>query len=299
MLKLELDSKFWGLYDEKIPGLLESYSQNISTDTDELDEIMDYIWDAGTCKPPFYAVIPHLIYFASNVDFDIAKDLWSNIGIWVCRQEKFRCGVPEEVLSIFDNSLRYAEKKCAEVLAEQDQIDSYDALYLFPSLFSFSKHAFGYMALGSYKEEPEGSDITACSQEHEYYVTVLPTGIVPYGVEEEPHIIPSVDSKDFEYPFENNNNGWNCFLDRIENKISNGTIPDNILSHLKLARIILANGVTPNLPMRFAFSLCGSLLYCQSTVDSACKMFHGWDVMKCTTCGEEYPFYEHWSIGHY
>jgi len=37
MLKLELDSKFWGLYDEKIPGLLESYSQNISTDTDELD----------------------------------------------------------------------------------------------------------------------------------------------------------------------------------------------------------------------------------------------------------------------
>lgn len=299
MLKLELNSGYWNLYDKRIPDLLELYSKNISTDTDEFDEIIDYIWDAGTCKPPFYAVIPHLIYLASNIKFDIAKDLWSNIGIWVCRQEKFRSGVPEEVLSIFDNSLRYAEKKCAEVLAEQDKIDSYEALYLFPSLFSFSKHAFGYMALGSYKEEPEGSDITVCSQGHEYYVTVLPTGIVPDGVEEPPHTISSVDSKDFEYSFEKNSNGWNCFLNKIEKKISNNTIPDNILSHLKLARRILENGVTPNLPMRFAFSLCGSLLYCQSTVEAAYRMFHGWDIMKCITCGEEYPFYEHWSRNHY
>jgi len=296
MLKLELDSKFWGLYDEKIPGLLESYSQNISTDTNEFDEIRDYIWDAGACEPPFYAVIPHMIYFASNVDFEIAKELWSNIGIWVSRQENFRTGVPEDVLSIFDSSLRYAEKKCAEVLAEQNQIAHDDARYLFPSLFSFSKHAFGYMALGSYKDETEGTDVATCSQGHEDEFTIFDTGIVPYGVEEEYHIIAPVDSKDFEYPFEkSHDNNWSGFLDIIDNKISSDTIPDNILSHLKLARIILENGVTPNLPMRFAFSLCGSLLYCQSTEDSASRMFHGWDMVKCTTCGEEYLFCDHWS----
>jgi len=38
---------------------------------------------------------------------------------------------------------------------------------LFPALFSFSKHAFGYMALGSYKDATEGTDIAICSQGHE------------------------------------------------------------------------------------------------------------------------------------
>lgn len=296
MVKLDLDSDYWDLYDEKIPGLLQLYSQNIRAYTDEFDEIRDYIWDAGACEPPFYAVIPHMIYFASNVDFEIAKELWSNIGIWVSRQEKFRTGVPDEILSIFDHSLRYAEKKCAELLVKQNQIAHDEARYLFPTLFSFSKHAFGYMALGSYKDEPEGIDVATCSQGHEDEFTIFNTGIVPYGVVAESHIIIPVGSKDFEYPFEKSHDTtWSDFLDTIDNKISSNIIPENILSHLKLARIILENGVTPNLPMRFAFSLCGSLLYCQSTEDLANRMFHGWDMVKCTICGEEYQFCDHWS----
>lgn len=296
MVKLDLDSDYWDLYDEKIPGLLQLYSQNIRAYTDEFDEIRDYIWDAGACERPFYAVIPHMIYFASNVDFEIAKELWSNIGIWVSRQEKFRTGVPDEILSIFDHSLRYAEKKCAELLVKQNQIAHDEARYLFPTLFSFSKHAFGYMALGSYKDEPEGIDVATCSQGHEDEFTIFNTGIVPYGVVEESHIIIPVGSKDFEYPFEKSHDTtWSDFLDTIDNKISSNIIPENILSHLKLARIILENGVTPNLPMRFAFSLCGSLLYCQSTEDLANRMFHGWDMVKCTICGEKYQFCDHWS----
>ena len=107
MLKLDLDSKYWSLYSEEIVELLDDFSKNINASTIEFSKIRDIIWDQGTCNSSFYAVIPHMIFYASKADYEIAKELWSNIGIWVSTQEKFRCEVPEEVLTVFDNSLKF------------------------------------------------------------------------------------------------------------------------------------------------------------------------------------------------
>nr|WP_302168512.1 hypothetical protein [uncultured Schaedlerella sp.] len=296
MLKLDLDSKYWSLYSEEIVELLDDFSKNINASTIEFSKIRDIIWDQGTCNSSFYAVIPHMIFYASKADYEIAKELWSNIGIWVSTQEKFRCEVPEEVLTVFDNSLKFAEKKCAELLAKQIQIVYDDARYLFPTLFSFAGHVFGHMTLSDYMAPIEGADVATCSQGHDEEFSIFDTGIVPDGEKKEHHIIKSVDTEDFEYPFEKSSeNHWSCFLDVIDEKLSGESITDPIRSHLKLARLIIANGVTSNLPVRFAFSLCGCLLYCKSSEEAANRMFHGWDIVKCKVCGEEYRFCDRWS----
>jgi hypothetical protein len=222
---------------------LEAFSQNTSAESEKFNELMDYIWDAGVCLPPFYAVIPHLIDITAKQTFEIAKDLWIYIGSWISVQEKFRSGIPDELLNCFDLSLKYAEKVCARVLSEQEKISEVDAIYLYSGLFAFSGHAFGYMTLSAYKDDMEGTSIAKCDEGHLNDITVYNSGIVPYEREEKPHIIVSV---------------------------------------------------TTSLPMKFAFSLCGSLLYCEGSVDLSSRIFHGWDVLKCQSCGEEYQFSEHW-----
>lgn len=58
--------------------------------------------------------------------------------------------------------------------------------------------------------------------------------------------------------------------------------------------MILDKGISPKLPMKFAFSLCGSLLYCEGSVELANRLFHGWDILICQTCGVHFQFSEHW-----
>ena len=295
MIKLEFDSKYWCLYDKKIPELLNRLSQNADTVTEEFKELMGYIWDAEVCLPPFYAVIPHMIYIAAKETFEISKALWSYIGSWVSIQDKFRSGIPEDILTCFDNSLEYAEKECAKTLSEQKNIPEEEASYLYPALFAFSGHAFGIMALSAYKDGTEGTSLVKCDNGHLNDVTVYDSGIVPYEQDEEHHIIPTVISDCFEYPLEKKNkNNWKCLVPKVQRAILSKDIPDNISSHLKLSLLMLENGVTPNLLMKFAFSLCGSLLYSEGAIDLASRMFHGWDMVKCEICGEEFQFSDHW-----
>jgi len=77
-------------------------------------------------------------------------------------------------------------------------------------------------------------------------------------------------------------------MPKVQSAILSKDIPDNIISHLKLSLLMLENGVTPNLPMKFAFSLCGSLLCSEGAIDLASRMFHGWDMVKCELCGKEF-----------
>lgn len=295
MNKLEFDRKYWDFYDKEIPTLIKKFSLNANTETEEFRKLMGYIWDAEVCLPPFYAVIPHLIYITSNETFEIAKDLWCYVGAWVSIQSKYRLGVPEEILVCFDDSLKYAESACIKILAEQRSIPEEDAAYLYPALFAFAGHAFGIMALSDYKDGAEGTSLAKCDNGHLIDVTVYDSGIVPYEQEEESRIVPAPDLDCFEYPFaKEKENSWSCLMPKIQRAILSKDTSNRIISHMKLSLLILEYGVTPDLPMKFAFSLCGSLLYSERAIDLADRMFHGWDIVKCKICGNEFQFSDHW-----
>lgn len=60
----------------------------------------------------------------------------------------------------------------------------------------------------------------------------------------------------------------------IDNRMQTET-SSSIKSHLKIAAKVLEQGVTGKLPMRFAFSVYGSLLYCNGCINSANLFFMG------------------------
>lgn len=294
--KIEFNNNIWKLQEtQRLPELITEFAENPSADTDIFDELVEYIWDAGVCKPIFFATMPYLIEIASNIEFDKAKDLWGYFGTWISTHNKYRHEISQEVLAVFDSALLYAEKICIKLLSQIDSISYIDAVYLYGSIFAFAKHEMGYITMSGYKDDIAGTSIAKCKYGHLNDVTVYNSGIVPYDAKEQPCHITSVDLGAVDYRFEKRrNNPWFIFEDCIIRNINNIKTSDEIRTHLELSRIIVNNGVKPNLPMKYAFSLYGSLLFCHGFIDESYRIFHGWDTIVCQECAEKFIFADSW-----
>ena len=111
--------------------------------------------------------------------------------------------------------------------------------------------------------------------------------------EEKPCIISEIETIDIHLEMRNDNE-WKHFVKRIQRELDNENTSIEVKSHLKLAKYIVERGVTPQLPIRYAFSLYGSLLYCNGSFDAGMRVFHGLDVITCVECGEKFIFADGW-----
>ena len=292
--KIGYDNKIWNtLEKERVIDLIEKFRVNPVVESDVFEELMDYIWDSGTCKPLFFAVIPHIIEIASVNDFEAAKDLWCYLGNWIATHEKYREGISDEVLECFDLALECAEERCINQIVSADQMSNIDAQYLYASLFAFAKHRLGYMTMSSYKDGIAGTSIAVCQNGHLNDVTIYNSGIVPYEMAECPHNVREVYIKDIKIE-DREDNPWILLGKKIQKGLAIQSTSKAIVSHLKLAQEIIRHGVTPNLSMKYAFSLYGSLLYCNGSFSEGMRILHGWDEFTCLQCGEKFIFADGW-----
>jgi hypothetical protein len=294
--KIEYENKIWSeLGTPILPKLISKFEEKPETDSDIFYEIVDYIWDSGVCEPIFFVVVPHLINIASKLEFYKSKNLWCYLGSWISTHKKYRKDVSEEVLDIFYSSLSYAENICIKLISNAGKLDDSDAAYLYASLFAFSNHVLGYMTMSSYKDDLEGTSITKCDNGHLNDITVYNSGIVLYEEKEQPKRITEVDLNSIQYHFEkNDNNPWILFVKDIQRLIENENISKAVRSHLELSEKILKYGVKPDLPIKYAFSLYGSLLLCNDSIEVSNRVFHGWDSIRCKECGMEFIFADGW-----
>lgn len=296
MRKIEFDDKIWEeLGAQNLPELINEFAENPEVDSENFRELVDCIWDAGVCEPIFFVAIPHLIDIASKLEFHRAKDLWCYLGSWVSTHNKYCGEISEQVLDLFYSSLQYAEKVCIESILKVSKLNDIDAVYLYASLFAFSNHDLGYMTMSSYKDDLEGTSVTKCENGHLNDVTVYNSGIVAYEEKEHPSTIAFVDLDSINYHFEkSDNNPWLLFEGCIQRLIKNDNISQEIKSHLKLSELIVKYGVKPDLPVKYAFSLYGSLLLCNGSIDESNRIFHGWDKITCQECGQKFIFADGW-----
>lgn len=296
MRKIELDDSIWGeLGIQNLPELINEFEKNPEVDSEIFYELVDCIWDAGTCEPAFFAAIPHLIDIASKLEFCRAKDLWSYLGSWISTHKKYCEEVPEEILDMFYSSLRYAEKVCIESIFKAGKLSDIDAVYLYAGLFAFSKHDLGYMTMSGYKDDLEGTSVAKCENGHLNDVTVYNSGIVAYEEKELPSSITAPDLDSINYHFEKrDDNPWLLFEEGIQKLIKIDSISKEIKAHLRLSELIVKHGVKPDLPVKYAFSLYGSLLLCNGSIDESNRIFHGWDKIICQECGQEFIFADGW-----
>lgn len=292
--KIGYDNKIWNtLEKERVIDLIEKFRVNPVVESDVFEELVDYIWDSGTCKPLFFAVIPHIIEIASVNDFEAAKDLWCYLGNWIATHEKYREGISDEVLECFDLALACAEERCINQIVSADQMSNIDAQYLYASLFAFAKHRLGYMTMSSYKDDIAGTSIAVCQNGHLNDVTIYNSGIVPYEMAECPHNVREVYINDIKIE-DREDNPWILLGKKIQKGLAIQSTSKEIVSHLKLAQEIIRHGVTPNLSMKYAFSLYGSLLYCNGSFSEGMRILHGWDEFTCLQCGEKFIFADGW-----
>ena len=190
----------------------------------------------------------------------------------------------------FDNSLKRAEKACIEQIALAEKIDETDAQYLYASLFA--RHRLGYMTVGGYKDDFAGTSITECPQGHLIDVTVYNSGIVAYDEKEVPCKIKMANMIDIRP--DKQENKWELFEKKIQQGINDKNTSQEVKSHLELAKLIIKKGVDSKLNIRYAFSLYGSLLYCNGSIDASMRAFNGLDDIVCLHCGQKFVFADGW-----
>lgn len=292
--KVDFTDKIWDTPEnQNLIALLKEFEQYPHVASDAFGEITDFIWDAGTCYPMFFVTVPYLIEIVSGLEIETSKDLWSYLGCWIATQEKYRDGVSEEVLACFDSSLKQAEESCIEQIISVEKFDETDAQYLYASLFAFAKHRLGYMTMSGYKDDLAGTSIAECPQGHLCDVTVYNSGIVAYEEEEKPHNIGVPRTAGINCDGQQNKK-WMLFEKRIQREIDNENTSEAVKSYLELSKNILKRGVDSQLDIKHAFSLYGSLLYCNGSFDAAMRVFHGLDEIICPECGEKFIFADGW-----
>lgn len=299
MNKWDFNSKVWDTWEnQQLKNLVNNFEKNPYVTSDVFRKITELIWEEGTCYPMFFVTIPYLIEIASKLKIEESKDLWSYLGCWISTHGKYRTGVPEEVLECFDFSLKYAEEACIKQILSVEKLDEEDAQYLYASLFAFAKHRLGYMAMSGYKDDFAGTSIAKCPKGHLNDVTVYNSSIVPYEEKEKPCNITMLEKIDIDYEKQENNK-WGLFEKRIQRKINNEDTSTAVRSHLELSKNIIQKGISSNLNMKYAFSLYGSLLYCNGSVNASMRIFHGLDEIACVVCGEKFIFADGWCEDQY
>ncbi len=299
LCKIDFNNKVWDtLENQKLISLIKKFDLNPCVESEVFQEITDLIWEEGTCHPIFFATIPYLIEIAAKHRIEEAKDLWSYLGCWISTHEKYRYETSEEILACFDISLEYAEETCINQIMAVEKLDDTDAQYLYASIFAFARHRLGYMAMSGYKDGFEGTSIAECKKGHLNDVTVYNSGVVAYEEEEKPHKITMLEKTDIVLEAKRNNK-WILFERRIQKELDNENTSKEVKSHLELAKTIIGKGVTPQLLMKYAFSLYGSLLYCNGSLQASMRVFHGWDEITCIECGEKFIFADGWCEDRY
>ncbi len=299
MNKWNFSSKVWDkLENQQLKNLINNFQLNPNVESDVFQKITELIWEEGTCYPMFFETIPYLIEIASKLPIQESKDLWSYLGCWISTHDKYRSGISEEVLECFDSSLKHAEEACIKQIISVEKLDEADAQYLYASLFAFAKHRLGYMTMSGYKDDFAGTSIAKCPQGHLNDVTVYNSGIVPYEEKEKPCMITMLGKIDIGYERQENNK-WTLFDKRIQQEIDKGNTSKEVKSHLELSKNIIHKGINSNLNMRYAFSLYGSLLYCNGSFDASMRVFHGLDELVCVKCGKKFIFADGWCEDQY
>ena len=293
MDKINFTNKIWDSPEnQRLKELIEEFELNPYVTSDTFQELMSLIWEDRTCYPVFFIIIPYMIEIASKLKLSKSKDIWIYLGCWISTHEKYRGGIANEVLKRFDNSLKRAEKACIEQIALAEKIDETDAQYLYASLFAFARHRLGYMTVGGYKDDLAGTSITECPQGHLIDVTVYNSGIVAYDEKEVPCKIKMANMIDIRP--DKQENIWELFEKKIQQGINDKNTSQEVKSHLELAKIIIKMGVDSKLNIRYAFSLYGSLLYCNGSIDASMRAFHGLDDIVCLHCGQKFVFADGW-----
>lgn len=294
MKKVDVTNSIWSTAEnQKLAVFIKEFRLNPSVESDIFQEITELIWQDGVCYPIFFAAIPYLIEIASNLEIEASKDLWNYLGCWISTHKKYRCEVSKEVLECFDLSLKCAEEACIKQIISVEKLEETDAQYLYASLFAFAGHRLGYMTMSGYKDDFAGTSVTECKNGHLNDVTVYNSGIVAYEEEEKPCNIVKIDVNDIPLKAEKDNK-WQLLEGRIQRGIDNKNTSKEVRSHLELAKMIISKGVTSRLSIKYAFSLYGSLLYCNGSVEAAMRAFHGWDEIACIECGEKFVFADGW-----
>lgn len=299
MNKLEFTSKVWDtLENQQLKNLISNFDLHPYVSSDAFQKITGLIWEEGTCYPMFFVTIPYLIEIASRLKIEESKDLWGYLGCWISTHDKYRSGVSKEVLECFDSALKYAEEACIKQILSVEKLDEADAQYLYASLFAFAKHRLGYMAMSGYKDDLAGTSIAKCPKGHLNDVTVYNSGIVPYEEKERPCNIAMLKKIDIAYERQESNK-WELFEKRIQREIDNENTSTAVKSHLELSKNIIQKGISPKLNMKYAFSVYGSLLYCNGSFNASMRVFHGLDELVCVECGEKFIFAEGWCEDQY
>jgi len=295
MLKrIGFSNKFWGNYDTKlISSLIEKLWKKNNIDNIILD-IDDLVREDDKRTPVLYGIVPYIVEIAVKKETKETKKIWNYLGCWVFNQNQFRAGINTLVLEYFDEALKFAESRLCEFLSKGYKIDMPELENLYTCLFAFAGHDFGCMVVDTFRDYEEGYASCRCKNGHLNEFAVYDNGVFSYNENEKEKDIFVVPQNELEYPFEKEHkNNWKIFIPQIDKCMQTETSL-SIKSHLRIAMKVLEQGITKHLPMRFAFSVCGSLLYCNGCTNCANRFFHAWDKVVCSVCAEEYIFADYW-----
>lgn len=294
MEKIEFSHPFWKNDDTQlIADLIGKLWEEKDNDNIILD-IDDLVRENDERMPVLYGIIPYIVEIAVNKEAEEAIKIWTYLGCWVYNQNLFRTGIDTFVLKCFDEALKNAEVKLCEYLSKGYKLNESDLEYLYACLFAFAGHDFGCIVVDPFRDYEEGAALARCPNGHLNEFAVYDNGIFLYDEKERKRGLPAVPMGEFAYPLEKEQqNSWKILMPLIDNRMQTET-SSSIKSHLKIAAKVLEQGVTGKLPMRFAFSVYGSLLYCNGCINSANRFFHGWDEVVCPVCGEKYVFADYW-----
>lgn len=292
--KVEFDHHFWENYDIKfISDLIEKLWEENDNDSIILD-IDDLVRENDERMPILYGIMPYIVEIAIKKEAKETIKIWTYLGCWIFNQNLFRTGIDTFVLKCFDEALKSAEVKLCEYLSKGYELNESELEHLYACLFAFAGHDFGCMVVDTFRDYEEGYASAQCKKGHLNEFVVYDNGIFTYNEDIRKKDLPTVPPSELAYPLEKEQkNNWKILIPLIDNRMQTETSLA-IKSHLKIAVKVLEQGVTDKLPMRFAFSVCGSLLYCNGCINSANRFFHAWDEVECPVCGEKYVFADYW-----
>lgn len=297
--KIDFSNPVWmELEADETPELLQDFFENADTDSDEFYDLMDNLIEASVCKPAMYLAIPHLIEFALSLDFEDAVDLWCYIGIFLADALDYRNIVPVQVIEVYDQALHYAQEVYPQLIVNNRSQLAEHGHELLATLFGIVQHPFCKIISDNfYANDLVGESLVFCTNQHENDVIIYSdSSIAPITQYKKKYKITPIPMACEPLNVAcTNPNPWKCFAAPLEDfLLSDIQISSEVKSHIQTTISIVKKGVDSNLPMKFVFSIMGSLLYWGGMEEFAFRSFHAWDMVRCTRCENEFCFADQW-----
>lgn len=296
--KVELDCSIWSEFGaDEVPILLKKFFENPDINSQYFRALLDQMSDSLVCKPTLFLTIPHLIEFASTNPFAKMIDVWCHIGICIACATEYKGNIPSSILDLYNCAINYAEKIYPNILVSNQNLLCPKGHYLFSALFGFARHDLGKIGLGNFfANDSVGESIVFCKNGHENDVIIFSdTTIAPIEKYKRKYKTAPVYNADTQVIISTRNpNPWEIFVDPLKGMLLSMDIPCEIKTHIQVAIKVAECGVSPQIPMKCAFSLLGSLLYWCGMKQFALRAFHSWDTICCEVCGEPFCFADQW-----